>query len=63
MNRRNIFSLSAISALGLAMLPGSADAQQKTLKEQIVGTWSVSLGSKRAPMATKTKRLVPVRMA
>src|ERR1700693_6310694 len=23
------------------MLPGSADAQQTTLKEQIVGTWSV----------------------
>jgi hypothetical protein len=41
MNRRNIFSLSAISAVGLAMLPGSADAQQKALKEQIVGTWSV----------------------
>ena len=41
MNRRNVFGLSAISALGLAMLPGSADAQQKTLKEQIVGAWSV----------------------
>ena len=28
MNRRNILSLSAITALGLALLPGSAVAQQ-----------------------------------
>ncbi len=42
MNRRNIMSLSAISALALAILTGSALAQQKTLKEQIVGTWSVA---------------------
>jgi hypothetical protein len=41
MNRRNIFSLSAIAAVGLALLPGSAFAQQKSLKDQIVGTWSL----------------------
>jgi len=41
MNRRNILSLSAIAALGLAMLPGAAVAQQKTIKEQLVGTWIV----------------------
>jgi hypothetical protein len=40
MNRRNILSLLATAALGLAMLPISATAQQKTLKEQLVGTWS-----------------------
>ena len=40
MNRRNIFGLSAIAALGLALLPGSAVSQQKSLKEQIVGTWT-----------------------
>jgi hypothetical protein len=39
MNRRNIISLSAITALGLTMLPGIVVAQQKTLKEQLVGTW------------------------
>ncbi len=41
MNRRNIVSLSAITALGLALLPGSAVAQQKSLKEQLVGTWTL----------------------
>ena len=42
MNRRNIFSLSAITALVLAMLPSAALAQQKSVKEQIVGTWSIA---------------------
>ena len=39
MNRRHIFSLSVIPALAL-MLPGVATAQQKTLKEQLAGTWT-----------------------
>jgi hypothetical protein len=41
MNRRNILSLSAITALGLAMLPGNAVAQTKSLKDQLVGTWTL----------------------
>ena len=41
MNRRRILSLSAIIALGLTLLPGSGVAQQKTLKEQLVGTWTL----------------------
>ena len=42
MNRRSIFSLSAITAtaLGLAILPGVAVAQSKSIKEQIAGTWT-----------------------
>ena len=40
MNRRNILSLSAITALGFALLPGSAVGQQKSLKDQLVGTWT-----------------------
>jgi hypothetical protein len=40
MNRRIVLSLSAITALGLAMLPTSAVTQQKTLKEQLIGTWT-----------------------
>jgi Lipocalin-like domain len=40
MKRRSILSLSAITALGLALLPGSAVSQQKSLKEQLVGTWA-----------------------
>jgi hypothetical protein len=41
MNRRFILSLWAITALGLALLPGSAVAQQKSLKNQLVGTWTI----------------------
>jgi hypothetical protein len=41
MNRRSILSTSAITALALVMLSGSAPAQQKTLKEQLVGTWTL----------------------
>jgi hypothetical protein len=40
MNPHNSFSLSTIAALGLAMLPGSAIAQTKSLKDQLVGTWT-----------------------
>jgi hypothetical protein len=40
MNRRNILSLSAISALGLALPLSSAGAQTKSLKEQLVGSWT-----------------------
>jgi hypothetical protein len=39
MNRRIILGLSAITALGLALLPDNAFAQQKSLKDQLVGTW------------------------
>jgi hypothetical protein len=39
MNRRIILGLSAITAFGLAVLPGESFAQQKSLKEQLVGSW------------------------
>jgi hypothetical protein len=39
MNLRNIIRLSAIAALALVILPCSAPAQQKTIKEQLIGTW------------------------
>ena len=42
MNWRNILSLSAIMALGLALVPGNAVSQQKSLKDQLVGTWTVT---------------------
>lgn len=42
MNCRSIFTLSAIAAVGLlASLPSSAVAQQKSLKEQLIGTWTL----------------------
>src|SRR5437016_4891184 len=40
MDRRSILSLPAIVTVGLPMLLSSAVAQQKTIKEQIVGTWT-----------------------
>ena len=42
MNPRAVFSLSAMLAVGLASLPGSAIAQQKSLKEQLVGAWMLA---------------------
>ncbi len=39
MNLRHIICLSVITTLGLVLLPGSAVSQQKSLKDQLVGTW------------------------
>jgi hypothetical protein len=41
MNRRNVFSLSLITALGLALLPATLMAQQATTKDQLIGSWKV----------------------
>ena len=41
MNLRHILSLSAIAALGFALLPGIAVSQQKSLKDQLVGAWTL----------------------
>jgi hypothetical protein len=40
MNRRTVVSMSAIAALCVALLPGAALCQQKSLKEQLAGTWA-----------------------
>src|SRR5207237_165484 len=53
MNRRNVFSLTAMTVLGLALLPGSAVAQQKTLKEQLVGAWTLASNDTTPPNGTK----------
>jgi hypothetical protein len=62
MNRRHILSLSLTPAVGLALLSRSALAQQKSLKEQLVGTWTLvsndnvgSDGTKRQPFGPKPK--------
>ena len=39
MNRFGVLSLCAVTGLGLALLSGTAFGQQKTLQEQIVGSW------------------------
>jgi len=41
MEPRSILSISAMTTLGLALLPSSIVAQQGTLKQQLVGTWTL----------------------
>jgi Lipocalin-like domain len=41
MNRPGILGIAAMTALGLAVLSGSVVAQQKSLKEQLVGSWTL----------------------
>ena len=41
MNRRSILSLLAAAVFGLALAAESATAQTKTLKEQLLGTWTL----------------------
>ena len=49
MNRRRVFSLSAITLFGLALMSGSGLSQQKTLKEQIIGTWAYVSSTAKLP--------------
>jgi hypothetical protein len=49
MNRRSIFGLSAITLLGFSLLPCAALAQQKSLKEQLVGTWAYVSSNAKLP--------------
>jgi Lipocalin-like domain len=42
MHLRNIMGISALVA-GLLMLPGDASAQQKSIKDQLVGAWTLLL--------------------
>ena len=41
MDRRSTIAISVMTALGLAMLPISAIGQQQSMKEQLVGAWSL----------------------
>jgi hypothetical protein len=54
MIERSSCRLSAIAALGLVILHGSATAQQNSLKEQLVGTWALVLCEVVAPDGTKS---------
>jgi len=42
MNQRNVVGILALM-VGLSMLPGGANAQQKSIKDQIVGAWTLLL--------------------
>ena len=41
MDQRSILTISATAAVAVALLSGSAFAQQRSLKEQLIGTWTV----------------------
>ncbi len=59
MNRRCIFTEAAVAALGLALLPGNLNAQQGTLKEQLVGTWTIISWEEIAPNGVKREIAKP----
>jgi hypothetical protein len=56
MNRRSAIYFSAIMALGLALLPGNAISEQKSLKEQLVGTWILASWEQTLPDGSKFHR-------
>jgi hypothetical protein len=41
MDQRSILTISATAAVAVALLSGSAFAQQRSLKEQLIGTWTL----------------------
>jgi Lipocalin-like domain len=53
MNRRSIFALGTMAALGLALLPSDLNAQPRSLKEQLIGTWTIVSWEDIAPNGTK----------
>jgi Lipocalin-like domain len=59
MNRHITLSLFALTALGLALLPSGAISQQKSLKEQLVGTWTIVSNDNVAPDGTKRQIFGP----
>ena len=53
MNRRSIFALSAITVVGVALVPGSSVAQQGSLKQQLVGIWTALSAESAGPNGAK----------
>jgi hypothetical protein len=56
MSSRMIIGLSAIAGLGLVLAPTGAVSQQKSLKEQLVGTWTVVSWEQARPDGSKFQR-------
>src|SRR5215831_20108008 len=59
MNRRYIISLSALAALGVALLQSNAISQQKSLKEQLIGTWTLVSANQISKEGVKSERWGP----
>jgi len=64
MNRRYILSISAMTVFGLALVPGSAVGQEKSLKDQLVGSWTLvstetmTQSGKRYPYGTDPRGIL-----
>ena len=56
MNRPSILGIAAMTALGVFVLSGSVVAQQKSLKEQLVGTWTLVSTDQVRPDGSKLKQ-------
>jgi lipocalin-like protein len=59
MNRFGVLSLCAATGLGLALLSVTAFGQQKSLKEQIVGSWIYVSSESVAPDGKRTSNYAP----
>lgn len=59
MNRRHVLGLSVVTAVGIALLSGSAVSQQKPLKAQLVGTWTLVSNDNVTPDGTKRQIFGP----
>src|ERR1041384_2035436 len=59
MDGRYQLRISAVIALGLAVLPAGAVGQQKSLKDQLVGTWTLTAWEQTRPDGSKLQRFGP----
>jgi Lipocalin-like domain len=59
MSRLNFIGLSALALLGLALLPGRAVSQQKLLKDQLVGSWTLMSATQMTKDGVKSDRWGP----
>ena len=57
--RTHIISLSALTALGFALLPSTAISKQKSLKDQLVGTWTLVSANQVSKEGVKSDRWGP----
>jgi hypothetical protein len=59
MNRRRAVAISAVAVLGIAFLPTASVGQQKSLKEQIVGSWTYASNETIRPDGSKVQTFGP----
>ena len=59
MKRRSVLSAFAIAVFGLGVMTGGAVSQQKSLKEQLVGSWSFTSATTTHPDGRKVETFGP----